>query len=107
MDDNVKVGDNSPFNEEDFRKDGNLKVSAVRRMEESVSPRGSSRSYNEVSGETTVTTVLDGQTVTFVQDGDKREDSEVRESDRATGPAIKGQDQAPKGDETVANGEGE
>ena len=69
-----------PFSEEDYRKDGSLKVAAVRRMEESVSPRGSSRSYNEVTGETTVTTVLGGSTVTFVQDGDHTDEGDIRET---------------------------
>lgn len=58
--------------ESDFRKDGTLRKDAVRRIEENAPPRGGERSFNEVTNETTVTTTVGGQTVTFVEEGDTR-----------------------------------
>jgi hypothetical protein len=63
---------NVELTDADFRKDGNLRKDAVRRIEENAPPRGGERSYNEVTGETTVTTTVGGQTVTFVEEGDTR-----------------------------------
>jgi hypothetical protein len=56
----------------DFKKDGDLRADAVRRIEDNAPARGAERSFNEVTGKTTVTTVVDGRAVTFEQDGDTR-----------------------------------
>lgn len=64
----------------DFRKDGNLRADAVRRIEENASPRGAERSFNEVTGETTVTTTVGGKTVTFTEDGDTRSKGRPQET---------------------------
>lgn len=56
----------------DFRKDGNIRKDTARRIAENVPARAAERSFNEVTGETTVTTVVDGRTVTFTEDGDSR-----------------------------------
>ena len=57
---------------EDFKRDGTLRKDAVRRLQENVPPRGAERSFNEVTNETTVTTTVNGATVTFVEEGDTR-----------------------------------
>lgn len=62
----------APLDDSDFRKDGTLRKDAARRIAENVPARGAQRSFNEVTGETTVTTVVDGRTVTFTEDGDTR-----------------------------------
>lgn len=59
---------------DDLKKDGTLKKSAIREIEESTPARGAERSYNEVTKETTVTTNRGGATVTFREDGDTREE---------------------------------
>lgn len=56
----------------DFKKDGDLRADAVRRIEENTPARGAERSFNEITDETTVTTVVDGRTVTFTESGDTR-----------------------------------
>jgi hypothetical protein len=55
-----------------FRQDGNLRKDVSRKISENTSARGAERSYNEVTDETTVTTTVDGRTVTFTEDGDTR-----------------------------------
>src|SRR5574338_442152 len=60
------------LDESAFRKDGNIRADVARKINENVSPRGAQRSYNEVTDETTVTTVVNGQTVTFTESGDTR-----------------------------------
>lgn len=70
----------APLTEADFRKDGNIRADAARRIEENVSPRGAERSYNEVTGETTVTTTVGGQTVSFVETGDTRSKGRPQET---------------------------
>lgn len=70
------------FSEDDYKKDGGLKKAAVRRLEDEAPARGSARSFNEVTGETTVTTTLGGQTVTYVEDGDTTDKADIRESDK-------------------------
>ncbi len=67
--------DNTVLGTDDFKRDGTLRKDAVRRIEESAPPRGGERSFNEVTNETTVTTTVGGQTVTFVEDGDTRKES--------------------------------
>ena len=63
---------NTALSDADFKKDGGLRKDAIRRIEENVSPKGGERSYNEVTGETTVTTTVGGQVVTFTEEGDTR-----------------------------------
>lgn len=60
------------LSDSDFKQDGNLRADAARRISEAVGPRGASRSYNEVTDETEVTTTVDGRTVTFTESGDTR-----------------------------------
>lgn len=67
------VGD-AVLSDADFKQDGTLRKDAVKRIEEGAPPRGGQRSFNEVTNETTVTTTLGGQTVTYVEDGDTRGD---------------------------------
>lgn len=68
----------------DFKQDGNLRKASVDKINEaSTGRRGGERSFNEVTGETTVTTTFGGQTVTFVEDGDTREPREPSATDSA------------------------
>lgn len=57
---------------DDFRKDGNLRADTVRRIKEGAPARGAERSFNEVTGQTTVTTTVGGVAVTFTEEGDTR-----------------------------------
>lgn len=65
-------GADTTLTDADFKQDGNLRKDAARRIAENVPARGAERSFNEVTGETTVTTVVDGRAVTFTEDGDTR-----------------------------------
>lgn len=76
-------GVNVELTDADFKKDGDLRKDAIRRIKDNAPARSGERSFNEVTGETTVTTVVGGQTVTFTEDGDTRGEPRARATDSA------------------------
>ena len=80
----TSVGAAAPVGEElteaDFKKDGGLRKDTIRRIEDEAPARGGSRSFNEITNETTVVTSVGGKTVTFVEEGDTRSKGHPRET---------------------------
>lgn len=96
-----------PLDESDFKKDGTLRKDAIRRIEEGAPSRGTERSYNEVTGSTTVTTTVDGQTVTFEEEGDTTSDEPREEASGGLGRAMDNAQKAGDNTEIVGGSEGE
>ena len=77
--------------EDDFRQDGELRVATRREILESAPSRGTTHSYNEILNKTTVTTTVNGATVSFDEDGDTRPKGNT---ERGTDSAIRAFDSA-------------
>lgn len=77
----VDTAANLELTDADFRKDGNIRAAKAREINENVSGKATERSFNELTNETTVTTTVGGQVVTFVEDGDTRSDEQRSATD--------------------------
>lgn len=68
------------FNELEFKQDGTLTKASIRKIEEAGEGRNGTRSFNEVTGETTVVASVGGTMITYVEDGDTRDKGEEVET---------------------------
>jgi len=68
----VDTSGSMEIGEGDFKKDGSLRAAKVKEIQERASGKSAERSFNEVTGKTTVTTTVGGHAVTFEEEGDTR-----------------------------------